>query len=302
MYNNSKKKVIVQQKIGHNAHMTKATKLGGEVSVKSNVKIVEFKFFNPYEARIPEKNIVSRECVIFAKRLRKEGYNVNIKSTGSDRVYYTFRKGLSEILSDPVVIFFINIPITIVIGLVTSWLNDLKKHNKFKKEIPDNLNIAIEVENDGNKIRYDHKGREISDERFNQLISLMKQNKDAYTNTLAVIPPYPDLPYPVTLEHTNQIVGWANIKYIENKGLIANPVKIINNEVLEMYKKGELTGFSIAGIVGESICNICGRNYLDCNHDADSNEKVVKELKNIKLAEISIVKDPVNIRCRIQED
>ena len=238
-----------------------------------NMKKVEITYFNPYEARHPGHNVVPREAILLAKRLRLEGFQVNIDSQGAYRVSYTVRKGFSDILADPVVLKVTGVAATVVIGLVTSWLYDLIKRSGVKDTIPEDLSIAIEVENDGSRIRYDHKGREISDERFSQLLDAMKHRQEAYAASMKVDPPDPLLPYPVYLEHTTTIVGWANLKYVEGKGLMVHPAKITNRETWNRIERGELGGFSIAGIVEESTCQTCKKDYRDCNHGAELTDR-----------------------------
>jgi len=68
-------------------------------------------------------------------------------------------------------------------------------------------------------------------------------------------------------------------------------------------KRGELEGLSIAGLVYDSVCSICERQYIDCNHIAGKeydDRKCLNRIDGILLAETSLVKRPIQPKARIE--
>jgi phage head maturation protease len=74
---------------------------------------------------------------------------------------------------------------------------------------------------------------------------------------------------------------------------------------LKRIREGELKGFSFGGLVRKLKCSICKSDYLKCNHISGKHYKgdmCICNLKEIDLAEISVVKDPINPLSKIIEN
>jgi hypothetical protein len=60
--------------------------------------------------------------------------------------------------------------------------------------------------------------------------------------------------------------------------------------------------FSVGVIVEEAVCSICGEEYGECDHEkgkAYMGQECVREIKQARMIEGSIVEKPANKRCRI---
>jgi hypothetical protein len=65
---------------------------------------------------------------------------------------------------------------------------------------------------------------------------------------------------------------------------------------------GELTGFSITGIVKHSTCGVCGKDYVDCLHvggETYDGVECVVHLHEIDLCELHVVGEPINPLARL---
>jgi hypothetical protein len=118
---------------------------------------VHFQSYNPYEALYPNLRVVSRETYHLIKRLRLEGYTVVVEPDDGRELCYVVEKGLGDILSNPVVALIVNIPISIVTGFFTAWFYDLLKRPPKPEE------SILEYDEGGNRVRYSHSGKLISD-------------------------------------------------------------------------------------------------------------------------------------------
>ena len=125
--------------------------------------------YNPYESRYPSQRVISRETLDLLKTLRKQGYTVVVDPDDGSNLAYTTQKGLREFLADPINLLVVGIPINIMVGLLSTWL-----YEKFKR-IPtdEEVNIILEVDQDGERIHYNHKGRQLSEKKFQSVIRLM---------------------------------------------------------------------------------------------------------------------------------
>ena len=123
---------------------------------------IKFTSNNPYQDRFPNVRIISRETLELMKILRSNGYDVVVEPENGGTLCLLKQSDLQEFLSNPVNALLIGIPISIMTGILTNWLYD-----RFRR-VPnsDEVHILLEVDENGRKIRYDHKGNEISDERF----------------------------------------------------------------------------------------------------------------------------------------
>jgi len=136
----------------------------------------------------------------------------------------------------------------------------------------------------------------MSDKKFQSLVDLLDKRSQGYHESLKRESPDPYRPFPIFLEHTTKIVGWGGGWIDDSTGAFRVKAKITDDETLKRKQSGELKGFSPGGVVYRSTCSVCKGNYVDCNHIAgreyDGIECTVL-LNDFDIAEISIVKDPV---------
>jgi hypothetical protein len=254
--------------------------------------LIRFQSFNPYEARAPGLRVVARETLHLVKLLREQGYIVKVEPEDGTKLNYLAEKGIKEVLSDPLFLLVVGIPISILTNIIAAWLYDTCKDNPER----DDVQVVIEYDEQGRRVRYSHHGQALSNERFEALLGMLDARAEAYARSLTVVPPVASKPVPVHLEHTGKIVGWAKEPFIDDKGLRLNSITITDDETFVRIQKGELKGLSIGGIVRSSICSICSREYVDCNHIAGRHYNLAEcmvRIEEIVLAEFSIVKVPV---------
>jgi len=262
----------------------------GEIRIQS---------FNPYAARFQNRNVISREALHLIKYLRSQGYKVTIEPENNNEINFLTEKGIREFLLDPINIILINIPISIIVSLIASYIYDCLK----RKPKNDEVNIFLEIDEKGNKIRYSHSGQPISDRRFKDLLKILERKAKAYKSSQKKVPPDPNKPFPIFLEHTEKLIGWGQI-YEDKTGLKVEDAEISDSETLKRIRSGELKGMSIGGLVRKSKCSVCGLNYLDCNHVTGKiydGVKCICDIYEVDLAEISVVKYPINPQAKIKE-
>jgi protein-tyrosine-phosphatase len=244
--------------------------------------------------------LISRTALELTKALRSEGYTVRIEPEDGTAIEYYVRKGEFDILKDPLFLQLISIPIGILVNLASAWL--LRRSAKEKIDSASaEANIAVKVLDNGRAQVYDHAGREVSEEREREVVELHRAQAEAMTVLGNARSPHQDMPFPICLEHTSKIVGWARLREDE-KGLRADPAVIDDDETWERIQQGELQGLSIAGMVQDSECSICERDYVECNHISGleyGGAVCVNTIKQLHLIEVSIVRQPVNPDCLI---
>lgn len=260
---------------------------------------IRFQSYNPYEARFPGFKVVSRDTLHLIKVFRAQGYVVIVEPEDGSKLNYLSQKGWYEILSDPIVLFVVGIPISILSGIISAWLYDRLK----QQPRPDEALLSIELDEEGNKIRYNYIGQPISEDRFQSLLNTLSERTQRYADSQKTIAPDPSHPMPVNLEHTDRIVGWAEEFCEDEFGLKVEGIRIIDDETWRRIQNGDLKGLSIGGIVTKSTCSICNADYVDCNHitgDSYNGKECVNEIREFLIAEISIVREPVQPLARIQ--
>ena len=259
--------------------------------------IIYIRSYNPYEARYPGRRVVSRETLHLIKLLRAHGVSVLIEPDDGTKLNYSTEKGLTEFLADPVHALIVGIPVGIVVNMISSWLYDRVKRQPADEEV----NIILEVDEEGKRLHYSHRGKPISEKRFQALLRVLERRAEQYREATSITPPDPLRPTPIYLEHTHKLIGWGRVS-IDKKGLKIDDAVIINKKVFRRIKKGELEGASIAGLIYKATCMICKSEYVDCNHIAGE-EYAGKEcsvrIDGIDLAEISIVRKPVQPLAKI---
>ena len=239
----------------------------------------------------PERKFLSKEVLILIKTLRSEGCDV-ILLPEEVEYQYLFKKGETSFLSDPANLLLVGIPVTIATTLITNWIQKLIDKSQNKK--PEGNNVIVYNFITNQATNYLNQPADIN------TIADSKNTNKALANTLAEClktkSPYPELPFPILLEHQPIIVGWCSLK-VDDNGLLIDEGRITDVDTYKRIKKGELKGGSVTGIAEESRCSICQNNYIACNHIAghiyDEKECINRIIKS-KLIEVSIVSDPIN--------
>ncbi|MGD0567418.1 MAG: hypothetical protein ABSA78_03355 [Candidatus Sulfotelmatobacter sp.] len=259
---------------------------------------IRFRSYNPYESLYPGLRVVSRETLHLIKTLRAQGHSVVVEPDDGTKLNYLAEKGFRELLSDPIYAFVIGIPTSLILNLIANWVFQLKRPK------PDGVNLVLEFDENGNKVRYSESGRPVTQEQFQSILSALEARKRRFEESRKVNTPYPGYVIPVHLEHTGKVVGWSKGFIVDDqkKTIATDEIRICDDETRERIQRGELRGFSIAGIVTKATCLICGADYVDCDHIASvsyEGEKCTVRTTT-RPAEISIVKDPVQPLARIR--
>jgi hypothetical protein len=262
---------------------------------------VTFQSYNPYEARYPGLRVVSRQTLHLIKMLRSEGYKVSVEPENGTKLFYLAEKGIREFLADPIIALVVGVSLSFLVNLLSSWVYDFLKR---KPENDDEVNMVLESDENGRKARYNYRGEPISDERFQALLSSVNDRAQQYSESLKLQPPDPSRPYPIYLEHTGQIVGWAERVVKDDTGMKIEGVKILDEQTHLRIQYDDLTGFSIGGIIRKSTCFICKRDYVECNHITGkqyNGKECVVRIDDILLADFSVVKKPVQPLAKLKK-
>lgn len=260
---------------------------------------IRIKSYNPYESRYPGRRVISREALDLIKMFRESGYSVVVDPEDGSGLNYTTEKGLREFLADPINMLVVGIPIGVMVNLLSTWL-----YERFKR-IPsdEEINIILEVDEKGERIRYNHKGKQISGKKFQSVMKLMERRMQRYEKSQALVRPDPTRPDPVFLEHTDKLIGWGKV-LIDKEGLRLRDVEIIDKRTSKRVEEGTLEGLSIAGLIYDSTCTICEGRYVECKHIAGTDyegEECANRIDGILLTEISFVKKPVQPLAKIEK-
>jgi len=262
----------------------------------ANKPEIAIQSFNPYEFRFPGRRVVSRDTLHLIKRLRTNGYEVVVAPDNGSRLYYLTRKGVAEFFADPLLVFLVNIPVTTIVTLLTGLIQDRLKSGRPKPR-DEEVRIVLETGQHDNKVRFDYKGKPLSNDQFQAILAAFKGQQQNYRQSVQIIAPDPTMRVPIFLEHTPKIVGWARVWH-DKDGSLKAETKITDDDVWEKIENGTMKGLSYGALVGKTTCSICQQEYMNCNHIAGEvhhqNECTVR-LEQIDHAEVSIVSDPVQV-------
>jgi hypothetical protein len=250
--------------------------------------------FNPYDSIFPNRKLVTKEILILIKTLRQEGYNVIVSPDDDKPIEYLFKKDETSFLSDPSNQLLISIPISIITGLLTNWIQKLLD----KKGEPNNI-IIINHEtniicNSFNKI--------ITKNQIDENKKKRKVIKQDFEKCLKTKSPIPGLPFPILLEHKPIIIGWCRL-HETDIGIEIEKGIITDKKIYKKLKQGKFNGASVTGIAKKSICNICDNNYSECNHisgEIYNGKCCTNNIIEADLIEVSIVKKPININTFVK--
>jgi hypothetical protein len=265
---------------------------------------IKIRSYNPHSARFPNYKVITRENLHLIKYLRERGYVIIVDADDGRKLNYLAEKGIREFLSDPIIALVVSIPLSIITNLISNWLQEEAKRRFGNKQLnEEEINIVLEYNRGGKIVRYNHRGMRIDERQFIQIVNTLVTRMQGYEEVHLLNPLQPGYRYPVTLEHTPHVIGWAGQLRIDNEGLRVDDLKITDENTFERVKKGELRGMSIGGIVTNSICSVCRGEYVNCNHitgETHNGKECVVEITGIRLTEFSIVSDPVNPQTLIQ--
>ena len=257
-------------------------------------KRIKIDTFNPYENRFPNRKLITRETLLLVKHLRSEGYEVVIEPDNGLPVQYLYRKGIREFFADPINITLINIPIAILINIISNQLQKIFD----KKETINKQNINIKIDNSTNT--YNYLG-EPQESNINKLVAKKRKNlKDGFDRCFEIKSPYEDLPTPVFLEHKPKIVGWCWL-WNDDEGLKSEMVitdKVVKRRIIQ----NRLNGLSVTGIATKTECSICKSDFVNCKHipaKKYKGEKCFNTIVETDYVETSIVREPINSQCLI---
>lgn len=258
---------------------------------------VKFQSFNPLPSRFPNRRVISRETLHIIKELREMGIGVTVLPEDGGELNFVTEKGIKEFLSDPVFATLVNVPISVVCGVIGNFLYGYLSKSSLPQE---ESHVVLELEN--NRLKYDHVGKLISDERFHEILRTLEKRTAANEIARLIPSPYPERPLPIYLEHTPQIIGWGNVS-VREEGLLVEDAIISDDRTYKRLQSGDLKGFSISGLVRKPVCQICQGSYFDCNHISGrtyDGKVCICRLESVDLLEVSIVKDPVNTQCKVK--
>lgn len=261
-------------------------------------KVLQIESFNPYDRKFPDRKTITFETLVLIKYLKKEGYTVKVLPSDDRPVEYLFKKGFAEYFSDPVIMFLVGIPSSIILNIVSNYIQRLLDRDK-GVEVKINVKNFVVIENQNN--HYDCRGGRIKTKEFKKLVENGKLTKESFGRQFAKQPPYFDKPVPMFYEHRPKIVGWCR-PIIDDKGIRVEDGVIKDREIMKKLDKGKIKGASVCGIATRTICSICNENFVECEHlpgEIYDGEECYNQVYKADLVEVSLVKTPVNPECLI---
>ena len=261
----------------------------------------------PEDAR-QRYRIITRGQLDLIKALRAEGFAVRVDGDPDLPVRYLSEKGEPGALVDLIDILVGGVG-GVATGLVANAL--FQWGRTWLRREPEELsegekgNVCLRIKGNDGAITYGEPfGLPSSDDQRRALLHQFDRVQRGRDQALARQSPYPGLPVPMFLEHSDKIVGWAN-PVIHPRGLKVEPCKIDDDETWRRVKAKELNGFSVALLVESSICSVCDSEYRECEHIAGlsyGDARCVVTLAKVRITEVSIVKEPVNPGAVISPD
>jgi len=240
--------------------------------------------FNPYEAKFPNRIVITREELNIIKTLRENGIDYEISSQHKSQLYILSKKNFDPSMAE---IVFLTIH-GLAVGVVSGFIKDAISKGS-------NLKDRLFIKNKDGEI-FDYTGSKIDKSTVENVTNKMLSDNSDLSSSLLKSSPYYELPWSVHLEHTHEIVGWCNL-FEDEHGLRCDPMKITCVDTWNKIQSGELQGFSIGGMIAKSKCNICSSDFVSCNHISGvtyDRIECVCEIHQFDLAEVSVVKNPAN--------
>ncbi|WP_140468508.1 hypothetical protein [Hymenobacter nivis] len=258
---------------------------------------ISIESFTPYDSLFPGQKFLDKEVLILVKTLRTAGHDVTLLPKDI-KYQYIFKKGETSFLADPANLLLIGIPITIATTLIANWIQKLLDKNQLKKAEPN----TIIINNTTTNQTVNYLNHPVADSAVKELKADSHSLSSALADCLRTQSPYPELPFPILLEHQPQIVGWCTLK-IDDTGLLIDEGRITDVDTYKRIASGELKGGSVTGVAIESMCSICKGDYISCNHIAGQKYEGMQCTNRIVkagLIEVSIVSAPINSKTLIK--
>jgi hypothetical protein len=237
------------------------------------------------------------------KLLRDQGNMVVIEPDDGHPVEYLFRKGFRQFFADPAVISFgMNVAASIVgAGIVgaVNWVWQHRRRENILRRAPQPTSILLK-NNDGSIFSYS--GEPLHPSALDKVLKMVEREQRDYSHAFTLRSSSANAPIPIFLEHTTQIVGWCNLD-IDDRGICVRNGEIKDHITWRKVESGELKGLSITGIASKSICSVCGRNYVDCNHITGieyESSHCTNGIKKAIFINVNLVSKPVNPDCYLQ--
>jgi hypothetical protein len=247
-------------------------------------KKVIIEAFNPYEAKFPNRVVITREELHLIKALRNNDVDYEIASKHKSKLYILSQKNFDPSIAE---IIFMTVH-GLAVGVIGGFIKDAISNTNHLKD-------RLFIKNKDGEI-FDYSGAVIDKATVDNIANKMLTDKSILSTALQKNSPHTGLPWSVHLEHTNEIVGWCNL-FEDEYGLRCDPMKITCAQTWEKIQSGELQGFSVGGMISNSKCSICHSEFVVCNHISGKTYNGVEcvcEIYQFDLAEVSVVKNPAN--------
>jgi len=238
--------------------------------------------------------LVNRTTLDLVKALRYRGSEVVIEPDDGTPVHYLVRKGEPSLLADPVIALLANIPISVAASLFANWLYD--RYRGGDRQTPPSC-VVLRIDHASGPSFYSAAGAPVSPEAAERVMQLLRE----FSHTLIAIADARaagDGRFPVCVEHTSHIAGWAELS--EDAIGLRMSAEITDSQTWRRIRSGELRGVSIGGIATRSECSICGADYSECPHISGveyDGQMCINTIKRVDVAEVSLVREPVNQDC-----
>ena len=254
--------------------------------------------FNPYEARFPGRRVVSRDALHLIKDLRARGVSVVVEPENGTKLNWSTQKGFEEILC-PMVVQAVDVTKDVLVGVLAAWLYDRLFRRGCAADVKDAADrppVFIQEQRGAEVSFYDLDGSRVEEGEVRAQLDAARARATEWGRSLSLkSPDLEECPAPIFLEHTSRVVGWA-APSVDDRGLRVK-TRIHDDETWDRVQKGELRGFSVGLLVHGSVCSICGSDYVECNHVSNleyEDNRCKAHLTDLDLAEVSIVREPVN--------
>ena len=261
--------------------------------------------FNPYEARFPGRRVVSRDTLHLVKELRARGMSVTVEPEDGTKLNWFTQKGFEEVLF-PMVVQAVDVTRDMLVGVFSAWLYKRFERRRHGVALQDKVGrppVFVQEWKDADVPFYDLDGSRVEEDQVRAELAAARMRATEWGRSLTLESPKPnEVPAPIFLEHTSRVGGWA-APTVDERGLRVK-TWFQDDETWDRVQKGELRGFSVGLLIHESACSICGSDYVDCNHVSSleyDGEQCKVHLTGLYLAEVSVVREPVNPLALIEE-
>lgn len=257
-------------------------------------KQIKIDSFNPYESRFPNRKLVTRDTLILIKHLRAEGYEVIVEPENNQPIEYLYKKGYEEFFANPVNMFLVGIPVSIITNIISNKIQKLLD----KKETINKTNINIHIDNSTQV--YNYLGEPLAKNNKKNVEKKRKELQDGFQKCFEIKSPNNKYPIPIFLEHKPKIVGWCAL-WPDDIGLKSEGI-ITDKIVKKRISQNRLNGASVTGIATETECSICKTDFVYCEHIPGkkyNGKKCHNTIIKTDFVETSIVKKPINSECLI---